>query len=400
MRELVDHKHQKAAREQRVGQAGPVSARMRADVPMGNSIRGKTVRGVLIAGLLAGVPLISGCVGSTVSTTLETAALNSPTDLTLAEANYESDFSTLSALPVPIRSPQSHKLSLASTQTSPALEAVNLIAQDDQPSNNDNSPLQTAMAESAGKVSDLQTLPDTETGSAEPTAITGSVTPVQTLKPSVTQPVTQPVAKKPGGLLAALFGNRQKTNQPPKNIVPTENSVVRSQADAGSLPGVKRSSALFGIESDTAGSLQASQDDGVQVASVGSFGRFQTVNGLILQTAKVQVECFKPELMRILQVVERRYGKKVMVTSGYRSPNRNRRAGGVRNSSHIYCKAADIQVEGVSKWDLAKFLRTVDGRGGVGTYCRTDSVHVDTGSVRDWHHPCRRNTSRVKKKKA
>ncbi len=133
------------------------------------------------------------------------------------------------------------------------------------------------------------------------------------------------------------------------------------------------------------------------MASVGSFGRYQMVNGLILQTESVKVDCFKPELMQLLRVVERRYGKKVMVTSGYRSPKRNRRAGGVQNSTHIYCKAADIQVEGVSKWDLAKFLRTVDGRGGVGTYCRTKSVHIDIGSVRDWHHPCRRSKSAKKK---
>ncbi|MFK7902879.1 MAG: D-Ala-D-Ala carboxypeptidase family metallohydrolase [Nitratireductor sp.] len=132
----------------------------------------------------------------------------------------------------------------------------------------------------------------------------------------------------------------------------------------------------------------------VEVASVGALGRINGLHGLILQTESVQVSCFVPELVALLKRVEGRFGKKVMVTSGYRSPARNRRAGGVKNSTHTYCKAADIQVKGVSKWDIAKYVRTLDQRGGVGTYCRTQSVHVDIGSQRDWHHPCRRRKSR------
>jgi uncharacterized protein YcbK (DUF882 family) len=54
------------------------------------------------------------------------------------------------------------------------------------------------------------------------------------------------------------------------------------------------------------------------------------------------------------------------------------------------CAAADIQVEGVGKWELARYLRAMPGRGGVGTYCHTDSVHVDVGPERDWNWRCRR----------
>lgn len=170
----------------------------------------------------------------------------------------------------------------------------------------------------------------------------------------------------------------------------------RKIASAAGLPGVKRGRALFEISGENE---REETEAGVQVASVGSFGRLISPTGLILQTESVKVGCLKPELLRILGAVERRYGRKVVVTSGYRSPNRNRRAGGVRNSTHIYCKAADIQVEGIAKWDLAKFLRTVQGRGGVGTYCRTRSVHIDVGTQRDWHYPCRRGGSRAKKRR-
>lgn len=166
-----------------------------------------------------------------------------------------------------------------------------------------------------------------------------------------------------------------------------------SNTASAALPGVKSNAELFGIN-------DAESDDDTaevtQVAAVGSLGRLSP-NGIRVQHAKVQVACLKPGVVRLLKMVERRYGRKPIVTSGYRSPKRNRRAGGARNSQHIFCKAADIQVEGVSKWQLAKYLRTIPGRGGVGTYCRTKSVHIDIGSKRDWHHPCRR--SKVKKRK-
>jgi uncharacterized protein YcbK (DUF882 family) len=90
-----------------------------------------------------------------------------------------------------------------------------------------------------------------------------------------------------------------------------------------------------------------------------------------------------------LKQIEGRYGRKLIVTSGYRSPAHNRRARGAKNSQHMYCAAADIQVPGVGKWELAKFARALPGRGGVGTYCHTESVHVDVGPNRDWNWRCR-----------
>jgi uncharacterized protein YcbK (DUF882 family) len=64
--------------------------------------------------------------------------------------------------------------------------------------------------------------------------------------------------------------------------------------------------------------------------------------------------------------------------------------GGARHSLHTLCAAADIQVDGVSKWELADYLRSIPGRGGVGTYCHTESVHIDIGDERDWNWRCRR----------
>ena len=102
------------------------------------------------------------------------------------------------------------------------------------------------------------------------------------------------------------------------------------------------------------------------------------------------MDCFKPQLVRTLKTIERHYGKPVVVTSGYRSPKHNRRVGGASGSRHTSCEAADVQIEGVSKWQLAKYLRSMPGRGGVGTYCHTESVHIDIGNTRDWNWRCRR----------
>ena len=154
---------------------------------------------------------------------------------------------------------------------------------------------------------------------------------------------------------------------------------------AGGLPGVRSRSSLFQIG-------RAQENEGARsfrVASAAGLARLST-NGFRKQTAHVQTECFVPRLVNTLRYIEKHYGKPVTVTSGYRSAKGNRRAGGAKGSKHMSCEAADFQVEGVSKWELAKLLRSLPGRGGVGTYCHTASVHYDVGAERDWNWACRK----------
>lgn len=110
--------------------------------------------------------------------------------------------------------------------------------------------------------------------------------------------------------------------------------------------------------------------------------------GLVAKHSRVSVRCFKPKLIALLRKVERHYGKKPIVTSGYRSPGHNRRIRGARRSLHMGCAAADIEVPGVGKNSLARYLRSLPGRGGVGLYCRSRSVHIDIGSKRQWYWGC------------
>ncbi len=130
-------------------------------------------------------------------------------------------------------------------------------------------------------------------------------------------------------------------------------------------------------------------DGSYEVASLSGLARLAP-NGLLVQREDIVTQCFEPKLVGMLRAIERKFGKRVVVTSGYRSPAHNRRVNGARHSQHMACKAADIVVPGVDRFELANFARTLPGRGGVGTYCHTAAVHVDVGRQRDWNWGCRR----------
>ena len=57
----------------------------------------------------------------------------------------------------------------------------------------------------------------------------------------------------------------------------------------------------------------------------------------------------------ILEPIRQRYGKPIIVTSGYRCPLLNKRVGGAKNSDHRYASAADLKAkDGNNKelWDI------------------------------------------------
>ena len=211
----------------------------------------------------------------------------------------------------------------------------------------------------------------------------------------------EPTAKtKKGGssFFANLFQKPQSSTTTKRTGVKQGATVKRSSRkrsarslfsfNRSSLPGV-RGDEIYGIDMDEADGMS----DGIRLASVTNRAR-RGSHGLLLQREGVKVGCFPPELVRLLKRVERKFGRTPIVTSGYRTRKHNRMIRGARNSMHIHCKAADIQVQGVSKSRLAKYLRSLPGRGGVGTYCHTKSVHLDVGRKRDWNRRCRRRRAR------
>ena len=60
--------------------------------------------------------------------------------------------------------------------------------------------------------------------------------------------------------------------------------------------------------------------------------------------------------IEVLQPIRDHFGP-VIVTSGYRSPALNKLVGGSVNSHHVLGMAADIEVPGVTNYDLAEWIR-------------------------------------------
>lgn len=196
--------------------------------------------------------------------------------------------------------------------------------------------------------------------------------------------------------LAGLFAAKRKEKPRPgdaRNVEAIEKRTIAANDTPepqiaslaySSLPGVKMNP-IYSLEHADHGADDV-VDQSVQVASLSGLARLAP-NGLVLQTEKVETGCFKPPLLDMLKTVERHYGRKIIVTSGLRPIKVNSE----RQSLHTRCEAADIQIPGVSKWELADYLRNLPGRGGVGTYCHTESVHIDIGPQRDWNWRCRRH---------
>ena len=89
-------------------------------------------------------------------------------------------------------------------------------------------------------------------------------------------------------------------------------------------------------------------------------------------------------LVQLLQSIRDHFGAPVVITSGYRTPAHNAKAGGTRFSQHLYGRAADIRVQGASVEEVAACAeRLLHGCGGVGRYPAKAGraagwVHVDT----------------------
>ncbi len=95
-----------------------------------------------------------------------------------------------------------------------------------------------------------------------------------------------------------------------------------------------------------------------------------------------------PRLISILHRIEGHFHRPLTITSGCRSHKHNRRIGGARESWHLRCLAADVKLPGISKSVVARYAASLPGRGGIGTYCHDDSIHVDLGPRREWYWGC------------
>lgn len=79
-------------------------------------------------------------------------------------------------------------------------------------------------------------------------------------------------------------------------------------------------------------------------------------------------------LVRRLQMCRDKFGVTI-INSAYRTPEWNKKVGGVANSQHVLGKASDTVCKSVSPLELAMYAEAID-MGGVGLY--NDFTHIDT----------------------
>ena len=92
----------------------------------------------------------------------------------------------------------------------------------------------------------------------------------------------------------------------------------------------------------------------------------------------------KEDIATKVKKIESDISKPLLITSGFRDPQRNAAAGGARNSAHTRANAVDVRFPG-SVEDTIKFIEqsTAAGIGGIGVY-GPGRVHVDTEAKRVW----------------
>ena len=102
--------------------------------------------------------------------------------------------------------------------------------------------------------------------------------------------------------------------------------------------------------------------------------------GTFVASNEVNALCISPKLRFLIWEFEGQFGRKVIMNSGYRDGQHNSAAGGVDNSYHTKCMAADFYIPGVDKSQLVAFAMRTDSVGGLGCYPGKQFIHVD---VRD-----------------
>ncbi len=87
------------------------------------------------------------------------------------------------------------------------------------------------------------------------------------------------------------------------------------------------------------------------------------------------------DLVNILQKIRAHFGKAVTITSAYRTPTKNKACGGSAYSQHLYGRAADIKVNGVTPKKVAEYAeKLLKNSGGIGVY--KTFTHIDVRSTK------------------
>ncbi len=182
-----------------------------------------------------------------------------------------------------------------------------------------------------------------------------------------------PPQPKPTGLFALLF-----TNQPPAGPAADGASLPDAAPATEAVPASVPAQGDRGRKADLTDPFRPRNLPGPAEAE-DDLDLEETQAGVIKQVSHVAIACLKPQLLEMIRQAGEHFGAMPIITSGQRGSGR-------RGSLHRSCEAADFVIPGVETHVLAAYLRKMPGAGGVGTYCHTKSVHLDTGEPRDWRY--------------
>jgi zinc D-Ala-D-Ala carboxypeptidase len=110
--------------------------------------------------------------------------------------------------------------------------------------------------------------------------------------------------------------------------------------------------------------------------------------GTYVANSGVDTLCLVPKLRMAIWGFETFFGKKVVVSSGFRDPWHNADVGGKDDSYHMKCMAADFFIPGVDKRRLIAYAYRNGLVGGLGCYPGRTFIHIDVRDrPRGWTHP-------------
>jgi len=99
--------------------------------------------------------------------------------------------------------------------------------------------------------------------------------------------------------------------------------------------------------------------------------------GVFVAGKNVNTLCLSPALRLAIWEFEGYFGKKIVMSSGYRTPWHNYSVGGAAKSYHTSCMAADFYIPGVPKNKLIAFAKRSGSVGGLGCYPGRKFIHID-----------------------
>jgi zinc D-Ala-D-Ala carboxypeptidase len=123
-------------------------------------------------------------------------------------------------------------------------------------------------------------------------------------------------------------------------------------------------------------------------SSDASYRSYKMNWGTYVANASVNTFCLSPKLRVAIAEFEGHFGRKVVVSSGYRDPFHNGKVGGADQSYHMKCEAADFFIPGVHKSKLIAFAMRTGVVGGLGCYPGKSFIHIDVRDrPRGWRKP-------------